>query len=135
VDHARANRGRPTAQTIAFVDVPGHERFVGTMLAGTGAGPAALFDVAADDGWSAQPREHRDVLDLLRRACRRPRHRADTVPTDRVEEVVAEVADATRGTPLDTGPIVVTDAVTGRGLDELRTELRDRPAALPTRST
>jgi selenocysteine-specific elongation factor len=123
----------PTAQTIAFVDVPGHERFVGTMLAGTGAAPAALFVVAADDGWSAQSSEHRDVLDLLGvPAAVRVVTKAGTVPADRVEQVVAEVADATRGTSLDTGPIVVTDAGSGRGLDELRTVLRDRLAALPT---
>jgi selenocysteine-specific elongation factor len=122
----------PAAQTVAFVDVPGHERFVGTMLAGTGAAPAALFVVAANDGWSAQSSEHRDVLDLLGvPAAVRVVTKADTVPTDRVEQVVAEVADATRGTSLDTGPIVVTDAVTGRGLDALRTVLRDRLAALP----
>jgi selenocysteine-specific elongation factor len=122
----------PTTQTVAFVDVPGHERFVGTMLAGTGAAPAALFVVAADDGWSAQSSEHRDVLDLLGvPAAVRVVTKADTVAPERVEQVVAEVAEATRGTSLDSGQIVVTDAVTGRGFDRLRTVLRDRLAALP----
>jgi selenocysteine-specific elongation factor len=127
-----ATAATPTAQAVAFVDVPGHERFVGTILAGTGAAPAALFVVAADDGWSAQSSEHRDVLDLLGvPAAVRVVTKADTVPADRGEQVVAEVADATRGTTLDVAPIVVTDAVTGRGLDRLRAVLRDRLAALP----
>ena len=43
---------------IAFVDVPGHERFVGNMLAGVGPVPAVLFVVAADEGWMPQSAEH-----------------------------------------------------------------------------
>ena len=45
--------------------MPGHERFVGNMLAGVGSVPAALLVVAADDGWSAQTAEHVAVLDAL----------------------------------------------------------------------
>ncbi|MEI4273617.1 selenocysteine-specific translation elongation factor [Klenkia sp. LSe6-5] len=55
----------PGGRTVAVVDVPGHERFVGNMLAGVGAVPAALVVVAADDGWSAQTAEHVAVLDAL----------------------------------------------------------------------
>src|SRR5512132_2539553 len=44
----------PSGRRLAIVDVPGHERFVGNMLAGVGPVPAALVVVAADDGWSAQ---------------------------------------------------------------------------------
>jgi selenocysteine-specific elongation factor len=88
VDHLARHCAAPAAQTVAFVDVPGHERFVGTMLAGTGAAPAALFVVAADDGWSAQSSEHRDVLDLLGvPAAVRVVTKADTVDADRVEKV------------------------------------------------
>jgi selenocysteine-specific elongation factor len=127
-----ATPATPGGQRVAFVDVPGHERFVTTMLAGTGAAPAALFVVAADDGWSAQSDEHRDVLDLLGvPAVARVVTKADRVEAGRVAEVVAEMASATAGTSLGDGPVVVTDAVTGRGLKELRTVLRDRLAALP----
>lgn len=52
-------------QTVAFVDLPGHERFVGNMLAGAGAVDLALFVVAADEGWMPQSQEHLDILDLL----------------------------------------------------------------------
>ena len=50
---------------VAFVDVPGHERFVTTMLAGVGPVPAVLLVVAADEGWMPQSAEHVDALDAL----------------------------------------------------------------------
>src|SRR5829696_4383852 len=51
--------------SIAFVDVPGHERFVGNMLAGVGSVPAVLFVVAADEGWMPQSAEHLTALHAL----------------------------------------------------------------------
>src|SRR5690606_32782082 len=50
---------------LAFVDVPGHERFVANMLAGVGPAPAVMFVVAADEGWKAQSAEHLAALDAL----------------------------------------------------------------------
>ena len=55
----------PTGATVAFVDVPGHERFVPNMLAGVGPVPAVLFVVAADEGWMPQSAEHLDALHAL----------------------------------------------------------------------
>src|SRR3712207_1086732 len=52
-------------QTLAFVDVPGHERFIATMLAGLGPAPAVLFVVAADEGWRRQSTEHLAAVDAL----------------------------------------------------------------------
>src|SRR5699024_5490906 len=49
----------------AFVDVPGHQRFVANMLAGAGPVPAALFVVAADEGWMPQSEEHLAALDAF----------------------------------------------------------------------
>ena len=57
-------RCRP-ASGVAFVDVPGHERFVPNMLAGVGPVPAVLFVVAADEGWMPQSAEHLAALDAL----------------------------------------------------------------------
>ena len=51
---------------LAFVDVPGHQRFIGNMLAGLGPVPAVLFVVAADEGWSRQSQEHLAAVDALR---------------------------------------------------------------------
>ncbi|BCI55986.1 translation elongation factor [Mycolicibacterium litorale] len=50
---------------LAFVDVPGHERFVGNMLAGVGPVPAVMFIVAATEGWMPQSQEHLAALDAL----------------------------------------------------------------------
>src|ERR1700744_3984365 len=55
----------PTGEQIAFVDVPGHERFIGNMLAGLGPAPGVLFVVAADEGWSRQSTEHLAAIDAL----------------------------------------------------------------------
>ena len=52
-------------RVLAFVDVPGHERFVPTMLAGTGPAAAVVFVVAADEGWQAQSGEHLAALDAF----------------------------------------------------------------------
>ena len=54
-----------SGRQVAFVDVPGHQRFITNMLAGVGPVPAVLFVVAADEGWSAQSTEHLDALDAL----------------------------------------------------------------------
>ena len=56
----------PSGEQLAFVDVPGHERFVPNMLAGVGPVPAVLFVVAADGGWMPQSAEHLAVIDALR---------------------------------------------------------------------
>ncbi len=118
--------------TVAFVDVPGHERFVGTMLAGAGAAPAALLVVAADDGWSAQSSEHRDILDLLGvPPVAVAVTKADLAEDRRIDEVVAQVEHEIAGTSLDGAPIVISDGVSGRGLDTLRRVLHERLAALP----
>src|SRR5688500_4695522 len=53
------------AATVAFVDLPGHERFIANMLAGAGPVEVALFVVAADEGWKAQSQEHLEILDVL----------------------------------------------------------------------
>lgn len=55
----------PSGQRLAFVDVPGHERFVPNMLAGVGPVPAVLFVVAADGGWMPQSEEHLAAIDAL----------------------------------------------------------------------
>src|ERR1700749_244692 len=55
----------PSGEQLAFVDVPGHERFVPNMLAGTGPVPAVMFVVAADEGWMPQSAEHLAVVDAL----------------------------------------------------------------------
>ena len=55
----------PTRRSSAFVDVPGHERFIASMLAGLGPAPAVMFVVAADEGWRRQSAEHLAAVDAL----------------------------------------------------------------------
>src|SRR3954452_18981333 len=109
-------------ETIAFVDVPGHERFVPTMLAGVGPVPAVVLVVAADGGWMPQTQEHVEALDALG-----VRHalvgvsRAALADPGRVERVVDERLD---GTTLAGAEVVAASARTGAGLDEVREALR-----------
>jgi selenocysteine-specific elongation factor len=65
IDLGQAWLTLPSGEQLAFVDVPGHERFVPNMLAGVGPVPAVLFVVAADEGWKPQSAEHLAALDAL----------------------------------------------------------------------
>ncbi len=65
IDLGYAWTALPSGETVAFVDVPGHVRFIGNMLAGLGASPAVLFVVAADEGWREQSAEHLAAIDGL----------------------------------------------------------------------
>lgn len=116
-------------ETVAFVDVPGHERFVTTMLAGVGPVPAALLVVAADDPWMPQAAEHLAALDAL--GVRRgvvAVTRADLAdPAAAVARASAEVAR----TGLAGAPVVPVSAVTGVGVEALREALVDLVAGLP----
>lgn len=104
---------------IAFVDVPGHERFLGNMLAGLGPAPVVCFVVAADEGWRAQSAEHRDAI----RALGIDRGvvavtRADLAP-EHVDAVIAQVRRELADTGLRVAPVVPVSARTGTGLSEL----------------
>ena len=55
----------PSGREVAFVDVPGHHRFLGNTLAGLGPAPVVCFVVAADEGWQAQSSDHRDAVAAL----------------------------------------------------------------------
>lgn len=121
--------GLPSGRTVAFVDVPGHERFVATMLAGAGPVPAVLLVVAADEGWMPQSGEHLDALHALG-----VRHgllavtRADLMdPALAVEEARSYLA----GTSLADIDSACVSSVTGQGIPELRTALDRLVAGLP----
>ncbi len=127
---------------FSFVDVPGHEKFVRTMVAGATGIDVALLVVASDDSVMPQTREHLSILSLLDVRCGvLARTKADLVDEETGAVVEAEVRDLVAGTFLAHAPLVAVSAVTGRGLDELRAALgaaseravlRD-PAARPAR--
>ena len=121
--------GSGAEQTVAFVDVPGHDGFLTNMLSGVGVVEQVLFVVAADDGWSAQSEEHREILDLLgRRAVAAVVTKADLAGPDRTAEVVADVGDRLGVTTMADAPVVAVDSLSGTGLDTLRTTLATRLA-------
>ncbi|TFV79578.1 selenocysteine-specific translation elongation factor [Blastococcus sp. CT_GayMR19] len=120
----------PSGRRLAVVDVPGHERFVGNMLAGVGSVPAALLVVAADDGWSAQTAEHVAVLDALG-----VRHALVAVTKADIADpapVLADVHERLTGTSMGDVPGVAVSALTGAGLPELAEALEILLAGLPT---
>ncbi|GHE43810.1 translation elongation factor [Streptosporangium violaceochromogenes] len=119
----------PSGERLAFVDVPGHERFLATMLAGVGPVPAVMFVVAADEGWMPQSEEHLVALEALGvRHCLLAVTRADLAdPAPALEEARARLAAA--GLERAGGPAV--SGRTGRGLGELRLALDRLVAGLP----
>ncbi len=119
----------PSGRRVSFVDVPGHRRFIGNMLAGVGPVDAALLVVAADEGWMPQSEEHLAVLDLL------GVDRAVVAITkcDRLDPAilsarVVEISERLHGTTLEDAQVVPVSAITGDGLDDLRAAI-DRTIA------
>lgn len=120
--------------TFAFVDVPGHERFVKNMLAGATGIDAVLLVVAADESVMPQTREHFHICRLLQV----PRGvvaltKADLVDEEMLELARLEVRELVAGSFLEDAPIVAVSARTGAGLDELRRALVELAAAVPPR--
>jgi selenocysteine-specific elongation factor len=106
---------------VVFIDVPGHEKLVKTMVAGASNIDAALLVVAADEGVSLQTREHFDILQLrdIKKGIVALTKR-DLVDSARLHQVTTEVKDLIRGTFLESAPIFPVSAITGDGIDDLR---------------
>ena len=112
--------------TVAFVDVPGHERFVRNMLAGVGGIDAVLLVVAADEGVMPQTREHFEICRLLDvSAGAVVITKTDLVDDETVGLVRLEIAELVRGSRLERAPVLAVSARTGAGLDALRATLVD----------
>ncbi|PTT80091.1 selenocysteine-specific translation elongation factor, partial [Pelomonas sp. HMWF004] len=123
-------------QRLGFIDVPGHEKLVHTMLAGASGIDYALLLVAADDGVMPQTREHLAVLSLLGLT-----HGAvvitktDRAAPTRVSALTDELRALLAGTGLDAAPILPVSAQTGQGVDALRQLLFAAARQLPPRHT
>ncbi len=119
----------PSGEQVAFVDVPGHERFVANMLAGVGAAPAVMFVVGAEEGWMPQSAEHLDALDALG-----VRHgllvvtRSDLADPGRA---LAQAGQEVAATSLGRVESVAVSGQTGAGLDDLRAALDRLVGRLP----
>jgi len=121
--------GYAYAGDLGFIDVPGHERFVHTMLAGASGIDTALLVVALTEGIRPQTREHLQILSLLGidRAIV-ALTKADLAP-DRIPQVTAALRDLLASTPLAGSPMIPVAAPTGEGIEALHAALRAPPRA------
>jgi selenocysteine-specific elongation factor len=109
---------------VAFVDVPGHERFVKNMLAGVGGIDLVLLVIAADESLMPQTREHFDICKLLRiPAGIVAITKSDLADADTLELTRLEVRDLVAGSFLENAAVVPVSARTGAGVDDLRAAL------------
>ncbi|HEY0239270.1 MAG TPA: GTP-binding protein, partial [Friedmanniella sp.] len=123
----------PAGTELAFVDVPGHERFIASMLAGLGPAPAVMFVVAADEGWRRQSEEHLAAVDALGLTngllVVTRSDLADPGPA------LAESLEHLAGSSLGAVDAVAVSGTTGAGLDDLRRALVHLTGTLPTPRT
>ena len=121
--------------TVGMVDVPGHEAFVRTMLAGATGIDLALLVIAADEGPMPQTREHLAILSLLGvRSGVVALTKCDLVDEDWVALVEEEVRAMLAGSPLADAEIVRVSSVRGEGLAELRAAIRRAAGSAPHRT-
>src|SRR5215470_13369918 len=107
----------PSGRELAFVDVPGHVRFIKNMLAGVGAVDACLFVVAATEGWKQQSEEHLRILELLGLQHGIVALTKVGLVDDEWRELAGmELADHVAGTFLESAEVVAVDAPTGLGV-------------------
>ena len=113
-------------EDATIIDVPGHERFVKTMVAGVSTVDVGLLVIAADDGVMPQSREHLDILELL--GVRRglvALNKVDLAEEEWLELVEEEIRELARGTFLESADIVRVSALQEQGIEELRQRLNE----------
>ncbi len=128
--YTQASRGA----SIGFIDVPGHERLVRTMLAGATGVDFALLVVAADDGPMPQTLEHLAILDLLAVPSGIVvLTKADRAEPGRIAALTAQMRELLRGTVLDRAPVLSCSALSGEGIPALRQILEDAATVMQAR--
>jgi selenocysteine-specific elongation factor len=121
---------------VGIVDVPGHENFIKTMVAGASGMDGVILVVAADDGVMPQTREHLEILTLLG-----IRHgivaltKIDRVEPERRQRICAELSNFLRGTFLEGAPILPLSNVTGEGFDRFLESLWDLVRSIKPKRT
>ena len=121
----------PDGSALGVVDVPGHERFVRQMIAGSTGIDLALLCIAADDGVMPQTEEHLAVLELLGIArCVVALTKRDLVDEEWAAFMADEVRGRLAGGPYADAAVVPVSARTGEGLDELRATLAEAARGL-----
>ncbi len=136
IDLGFAYRPIAGSETLGFVDVPGHERFVHNMLAGAAGIDFVLLVVAADDGPMPQTREHLQILDLLGLSEGIVAlTKSDLASAGRIAEVRDEIHALLAETSLANAEIVGVSSVTGAGVPELEAKLLAAAAKKPLRTS
>ncbi len=109
---------------VGIIDVPGHERFIKTMISGVGAIDMVLMIVAADDGWMPQTQEHLSILKYLgARLGIVVLTKVDLADQDWIELVRADIRAKTKGSFLEGCNIIEFSAVDNRNLDVIKQEI------------
>ena len=147
-DHLKAEKERGMSIDLGFapctvsglevgiVDVPGHENFIKTMVAGATGIDGVIFVIAADDGVMPQTREHFDILTLLDvKYGIVALTKVDAVEPDRVKKVTAEVRDFLEGTFMEDAPILPVSSITGEGFDTFYEALKKLVDAIEPKKT
>lgn len=120
---------------VTFIDVPGHEKFLKTMLAGVSSVDGAILVIAADDGIMPQTREHFEILQLLGiKQGIIALTKIDLAEDDWQALVSEEIRDLTKGTFLENAPILPLSNRTQEGMDEFRVALDELIASAEARS-
>jgi len=132
IDLGFAHLETPDGQRISFIDVPGHVRYLGNMLAGVGGINGCLFVVDANEGWMPQTEEHLRILQLTGAPSGVVAlTKADLCDADHLELATLEVIDHVEGTFLEGATIVPVSATTGAGMDELLEALASLARSTP----
>jgi selenocysteine-specific elongation factor len=126
----------PDGTQAGIVDVPGHERFVKTMLAGVGGIDLVILVIAADEGVMPQTREHLHICELLRvKRGLVALTKADLVDADWLEMMRADVAGTLKGTFLEGCPVIPCSATSGQGLPQLVQAIQAQAATAEPKRT
>lgn len=108
----------PDGKEAGIIDVPGHEKFIKNMLAGAGGIDIAMVVIAADEGVMPQTREHLEILSLL--GIRKGVLVLTKGDLEWKKGLDQEIREFAEGTFLENEDVIVTSAVDGRGIEELR---------------
>ena len=133
IDLGFASTQLPSGRGVAFIDVPGHVRFLKNMLAGVGSVDACVFVVAATEGWKPQSEEHLQILQLLGIEYGLVALTKTSLADDDLRELARlDVEERVEGTFLEAAPIVEVDALDGSGVADIGVALDELLEATPT---
>lgn len=125
----------PGGRVAGVVDVPGHEKFVRTMVAGAGGVDVGLLVVSAEEGVMPQTREHIDILAMLRvPELVVALTRADGVDEELLELAELDVRELLEDSPWPEAPVIATSGITGQGVPETLAALEAAADRLPART-